>query len=149
LKKRTGVKSAVKTFEVDFVSDPKKIVLVEPFLLKVNTVARLDDGTFYRLLVAATEAVNNAIMHGNKSNPRKRVWLTCRYVKNDSLTLSVRDEGEGFNPDIIPNPLDEENLLKASGRGVFLMRELMDRVDYKIAEHGSTVEIMIDLKRLG
>jgi serine/threonine-protein kinase RsbW len=141
-------KKSVTTFEEHFRSDPKEIVRVEPFLQRVNKVVRLDDGTFYRLVVASTEAVNNAIMHGNKSDPRKRVWLTCFYVKNESLTLRVRDEGKGFNPDSLPNPLDEKNLMKTSGRGVFLMRELADKVSYHFSQRGATVEIVINLKRM-
>ncbi len=148
MKHRKASKKSVTTFEEHFRSDPKEIVRVEPFLQRVNKVVRLDDGTFYRLLVASTEAVNNAILHGNKSDPRKRVWLSCSYVENESLTLRVRDEGAGFEPDSLPNPLDEKNLMKTGGRGVFLMRELADKVSYHFSQRGATVEIVIDLKRL-
>ncbi len=135
-----------KTFNMKCISDPREITKVENFLQKVNKVAKLDDGTFYRLLVASTEAVNNAIIHGNKMDPRKRVCVTCTLADSDLLTVRVEDEGEGFDLKKIPNPLDENNLLKTSGRGIFLMGELMD--DVKFLKGGAVVEMEIDLKRL-
>ena len=146
--KSSGKKNEVKTFTMEFVSNPKEIVHVEQFLDKVNTTAKLDDGTFYRLLVASTEAVNNAIMHGNKSDPRKKVFVTITFKKHDNLTVIVQDQGGGFDPSSIPNPIDDKNLFKTSGRGVFLMKELMDEVNYSFTHGGSTVELVINLKRL-
>jgi serine/threonine-protein kinase RsbW len=148
LAKSSGKKIEAKSFEMEFVSSPKEIVHVEQFLDKVNAVAKLDDGTFYRLLVASTEAVNNAIMHGNKSDARKKVFVTIVFKKNESLTVIVQDQGAGFNPESIPNPIEDKNLFKTSGRGVFLMKELMDEVNYSFAKGGSKVELVINLKRL-
>lgn len=127
-------------------SDPKEIVKIEPFLKRMNKCAKLDDGTLYRLLVGGTEAVNNAILHGNKSDPRKEVRMTCIIMKN-VLKLRVKDRGKGFDPRTLPNPLDEENLMKESGRGVFLMRSLMDDVRFRFSKSGLTVELTILLKR--
>lgn len=132
---------------MDCISVPKEVGRVEKFLLKVNRHARLDDGTFYRLLVASTEAVSNGILHGNKCNPKKKVCVKCE-VRKDSFVVKVQDEGAGFDPNSIPNPLDEENLLKTSGRGIFLMRSLMDKVLYHITRHGVLVELIIDLRKL-
>lgn len=128
-------------------SNPKEIRKVEPFLMMVNKSARLDDGTFYRLLVATTEAVNNGILHGNKSDPKKKVTVTCT-VSHDALVIHIEDEGKGFKPEAVPDPLEEENLLKTSGRGVFLMKSLMDGVKYEITPHGTDVELTINLKLL-
>jgi serine/threonine-protein kinase RsbW len=61
----------------------------------------------------------------------------------------VKDEGRGFNPESVPDPLEEKNLLKTSGRGVFLMRSLMDKVTYNMTPEGTEVELVIDLKHLG
>lgn len=147
--KQTSAKiDGVKKFEMKCISEPKEIALVEKFLNRVNKTAKLDDGTFYRLLVASTEAVNNAILHGNKSDTRKHVCLVVLYRKNDSIVVRVKDEGKGFDPNSLPNPLDEKHLLKPSGRGVFLMRELMDEVNFSFGKDGSTVELVINLKRL-
>jgi serine/threonine-protein kinase RsbW len=137
----------VTMYEMECISTPEEIKGVEQFLEAVNRKSRLDDGTFHRLFVSATEAVNNAILHGNKSDPEKKVCVRC-LVNKDSIVVSVTDEGEGFDPSKIPNPLDEQNLLKESGRGVFLIRSMMDRVDIHPSEKGTTVEMAINLKRL-
>lgn len=134
-------------FEMECISTPEEIRRVEQFLEAVNKKSRLDDGTFHRLFVSATEAVNNAILHGNKSDPAKKVCVRC-LVNKDSIVVSVTDEGGGFDPSNIPNPLDEQNLLKESGRGVFLIRSMMDRVDFHPTDKGTTVEMAINLKRL-
>jgi serine/threonine-protein kinase RsbW len=69
-------------------------------------------------------------------------------VNRDSISVQVSDEGKGFDPESVPNPLDEQNLLKESGRGIFLIRSMVDRVDFRITETGTTIEMMINLKRL-
>jgi len=137
-----------QTFHFECPADPKEIRKVEPFMNQINDAARLDDGTFYRLLVAGTEAVNNGILHGNKGNPKKKVVVTC-IIDKDSLVFRVCDEGKGFKPEEVPDPLEEKNLLKTSGRGIFLMRSLMDKVSFKVTPRGTEVELVIDLKHLG
>lgn len=137
-----------KTFTLELPADPKEIRKVEPFLQQISDVARLDDGTFYRLQVAGTEAVNNGILHGNKSNPKKMVYITC-ILDEDELVFLVRDQGKGFRPEDVPNPLEEKNLLKTNGRGIFLMRSLMDKVSFNVTRDGTEVELVIDLKPLG
>lgn len=148
--KRSGkdhTNSQRKVFQLICVSDPKEVGKVETFLKSVNKVAKLDDGTFYRLLIASTEAINNGIMHGNKSDPSKRVCITCT-LKPGALVVKVQDEGEGFDYEHVPNPIDEANLMKESGRGIFLMRSMMDKVAYRKNKHGTIVAMTINLKRL-
>jgi serine/threonine-protein kinase RsbW len=140
--------SLPQVFTLDCRSDQKEIRKIEPFLLKVNKVARLDDGAFYRLLVAATEAINNGILHGNKSDEKKSVHVTC-IVGQDTIILRVKDEGGGFKPEEVPDPLEEKNLLKTSGRGIFLMRSLMDKVSYKMTPEGTEVDLVINLRHPG
>lgn len=139
--------SRPQTFTLECTADPKEIRKVEPFLQQISQAARLDDGTFYRLLVAGTEAVNNGILHGNKGDASKIVHVTCILGK-DELVFRVRDHGKGFKPEEVPDPLEEKNLLKTSGRGIFLMRSLMDKVSFKVTREGTEVELVIDLKRL-
>ena len=129
-------------------SDPKQIAKVEKFVQKVNQKAHLDDGTMYRLLVATTEAVNNAILHGNKSDPRKLVHVSCELV-GQLLKVTVRDHGIGFDPDHLANPLAEENLMKESGRGIFLIRSLVDDVNFHLTKKGTAVVMTLDLSKLG
>lgn len=137
-----------KRYELRCKSDPKVIGRVESFLQEMNQSVRLDDGTFYRVLVATTEAVNNAIQHGNQSNPLKEVIVIC-FVARRSLKIQVKDEGRGFDATNLPNPLDEKNLLKEHGRGVFLMTSMTDKVKYRRLKRGMVVEMMIDLRHLG
>ena len=137
-----------QTFTFECTADPKEIRKVEPFLDQINKAARLDDGTYYRLLVAGTEAVNNGILHGNKRNPNKMVHVTC-ILSKDKLVFRVRDQGKGFKPEEVPDPLEEKNLMKTSGRGIFLMRSLMDKVSFRVTSEGTEVELVIDLKHHG
>jgi serine/threonine-protein kinase RsbW len=146
-KTKTSARKDELTFDLICISDPKEITKVEPFLKSVNRAAQLDDGTFYRLLVALTEAVNNAIMHGNRSDRSKEVCISC-ILSPAKLLIRVEDEGRGFNPENVPNPLDEANLLKESGRGIFLMRSMMDKVKYHTNKKGTVVEMTVNLKRL-
>ncbi len=133
-----------KIFSLVLVSAPNEIIKVEEFLEKINESLALGDTRYNKLLVATTEAVNNGIIHGNKRDPRKKVTLTCE-VNNSSLTVKVQDEGGGVNPDALPNPLAEENLLRENGRGVFLMRTLMDSVEFERIEGGAKVVMKMDL----
>ena len=148
MKKTAKRKGRQSKCEMTCRSDPREIPKVEKFLSKVNKKAHLDDGTMYRLLVATTEAVNNAIIHGNQSNPKKRVRVSCQLIGR-VLTMSVQDSGRGFDPNSLANPLEEENLLKESGRGIFLIRSLIDDVGFRVQKTGTTVIMKIDLSKLG
>lgn len=119
-------------------SEPQQIIKVEGFLLKLNKQLHLNETAFNKLLVATTEAVNNGIIHGNKRDPKKKVTLTCEYTRV-SLLVRIDDEGPGVDPASLPDPLAEENLFRENGRGVFLMRSLMDAVDFERSAHGSSV----------
>ncbi len=132
---------------IELPSSPREIVKVESFLLEANAKLRLDDGTMYRLLVAVTEAVNNAIIHGNGSDPSKMV-IICITATPQMVSVTVQDHGPGFDSANLPNPLDQENLLKDHGRGVFLIRSLMDKVEFSRTEKGSAITMVVDLNLL-
>lgn len=102
-----------------------------------------DDGHWIGM--AIREAVNNAIKHGNRLDPRKKVVVRFDYDV-DFLTVSVRDQGEGFDVTNVPDPLLPENLLKTSGRGVFYIRSFMDSVEF-FGESGKGTEVRM-IKRL-
>ena len=126
-------------------SNPKNVGRVEGFLLKVNQRLKLDENQFNKLLVAATEAVNNGIIHGNKRDSKKKVIVTCE-INHVELLVRVQDEGPGVDPATLPDPLTEENLLRENGRGVFLMKSLMDRVEFEKLPTGSAVKMKLALK---
>lgn len=139
----TSIKALKKTLTLK--SDPKEVVLVEVFLENLNKQLHLDDTSFNKLLVATTEAVNNSIVHGNKRNPEKFVTVTFELV-DKKITISVEDEGGGLDPEALPDPLTEENLLRENGRGVFLMRSLMDKVTFKKTTSGAVVIMNLNYK---
>jgi serine/threonine-protein kinase RsbW len=100
--------------------------------------AGLDEDTSHRVSVAVRESVINAIKHGNRNDATKRVFVEFETMVAADLELSirVRDQGEGFDPEAVANPLAPGNLLKSSGRGIFLIRQLMDDVRLQRAPEG-------------
>ena len=99
----------------------------------------LDEDSLHWVSVAIRESVINAIKHGNRSDTTKHVFVEFETETNTDvpeLAIRVRDEGEGFDPETVANPLDPENLLKSSGRGIFLIRNFMDDVRLQRAPEG-------------
>ena len=106
----------------------------------------LDDDAVHWVGVAIRESVINAIKHGNRNDATKRVFVefeTTPAPEPPGLTIRVRDQGAGFDPECIANPLDPENLLKSSGRGIFLIRNFMDDVQLHRAPEGGMEISMI------
>jgi serine/threonine-protein kinase RsbW len=96
-----------------------------------------EDAAHY-MSVAVRESVVNAIKHGNRQDESKRVFLTFT-LDTTELQVEVADQGEGFDPDSVPDPVAEENLLKTYGRGIFFMRSFMDTVAYSFPPGGGTL----------
>jgi serine/threonine-protein kinase RsbW len=109
---------------------------------RVSAMAGLDEDASHWVSVAVRESVINAIKHGNREDRDKQVtvefFLTPR-VKPEQFVVEVQDEGEGFDPESIANPLDPENVLKSSGRGIFFMRNFMDDVSIVRRPEGGIV----------
>jgi len=139
------VNSKQRVFQLVLQSEPRNIGKVEAFLQEVGQAVALNEIQLHKLMVALTEAVNNAILHGNKSNPEKTVEVMCE-VKEGGLSIRVRDQGRGFKPESVDSPLKEENLLRESGRGIFLMRTLMDKVDFLRRPEGMEVQLWLRLE---
>jgi len=119
-------------------SELEQIKTVERFIEQLESEWNLDEDTFGNAMIAVTEAVNNALKHGNNYDPDKNI--TIKAVLTDNiLEFTVADEGEGFDPEQLPNPLKEDNLLKDSGRGVFILRQLADKVRFN--KRGNTVTV--------
>jgi serine/threonine-protein kinase RsbW len=110
----------------------------------------LDDDAIHWVGVAVRESVINAIKHGNAHDEAKRVHVEFTPLDRDTpggLSVRVRDEGVGFDPATLPDPLAPDNLLKSSGRGIFLIRSFMDEVDLRPAPEGGMEVVMV--KRTG
>jgi serine/threonine-protein kinase RsbW len=101
-------------------------------------------GIFYgNILLAVEEATKNAIQHGNKLNPEKEVIISFKSNHN-GLTFTVEDQGEGFDIDAVKNPLEvEDNLYSKTGKGIFIIRSLADKVEF--GSGGKKVEIVFDI----
>lgn len=97
----------------------------------------VDEGVAFGVDMAVREAVTNAVLHGNKLDAAKVVDLKLS-KSPESFEIVVHDQGPGFNPNDIPDPTKEENLLKTSGRGIFFMRNFMDTVDWSSDPKGGT-----------
>lgn len=93
------------------------------------------------LAIAITELTNNAIIHGNKFDHQKKVTISF-YFEDKEVSVYIKDQGPGFDPLAIGNPLDPENLLKESGRGIFILKSIMDDVQFHVSEFGTEVKIV-------
>jgi serine/threonine-protein kinase RsbW len=121
-----------------FAASSDNLAIVEKLIDDICAEHKVNEDNYGNILVALTEAVNNAIHHGNSGNPEKMVHLTYEAGENE-LCFIVRDEGPGFNFQALPDPTDPENIDKPNGRGVFLMKHLADEIEFK--DNGSTVSI--------
>ncbi len=130
-------------FVLVLASKPEEVSKVEKFIQKVNRAVHLNEEKFYKMLVATTEAVNNSILHGNQRDPKKKVSVRCE-VENTMLIIHIQDEGPGFDDKSLPDPLADENLMREHGRGVFLIRSLMDSVDFE--KHPDGAEVIMRMK---
>jgi serine/threonine-protein kinase RsbW len=132
-------------YELILESDLNEIRRVEGFVKTMCQEHRFDKNFVHDVMLLITEATNNAIMHGNKFDKTKHARLLCT-IEDGYLTIAVSDEGKGFNPNELPNPLDPENLLKPSGRGVFLIKNFADTVEYDFSSEGTTLKMRIAIR---
>jgi serine/threonine-protein kinase RsbW len=100
--------------------------------------SEMGDDAAFGIDMAVREAVTNAVLHGNRQDETKMVGVAFATTPA-GLEITVRDRGEGFNPESVPDPTDPQNLLKSSGRGIFLMRTFMDTVEWSRHPEGGTV----------
>lgn len=121
-------------------SDPEYLSDVDVFLEGTLRGFGTDESVVADIAISVSELVNNAMLHGNKSSGDKTVTVIIKR-ENDSVTVIVSDEGGGFDPTDIPDPLAEENLMHEVGRGLFIVRSLMDQVDITPTDRGTTVAI--------
>jgi serine/threonine-protein kinase RsbW len=140
------VKPNQTVFRITLRSIPRSIRRVETYLDKINATVHLNEIQMHKVMVSLTEAVNNAIIHGNKSDPEKKVTVRCEVLPGWLLFI-VEDHGRGFKLDQVKNPLKEENLMRESGRGIFLMRTLMDKVEYEVTKTGTQVKLWLDTNK--
>lgn len=128
----------MNTISIQIPSIIENIRMIESFIDNAKERFHLDDDLYGNIMIAVTEAVNNAIKHGNSGNSSKNVFLSLT-LNDNLLKFVVKDEGAGFNHNELPDPTAPENLEKPGGRGIFLMKHLSDEVEFR--ENGRTVEL--------
>lgn len=137
--KSSYISNKLESVSLQIPSLPENIRIVESFIDNVKEQYDINDDIYGNILIAITEAVNNAIIHGNQSNPKKNVELTMQLL-DESIRFVVKDEGTGFDYHHIPDPVAPENLDKIGGRGIFLIKHLADEVHFK--DNGREIEMI-------
>ena len=115
---------------------------IEELLTGVNNEFQLHKDEFDKLLIAVTEVVINAIVHGNKLDENKMVRIFIDYDDNE-MKIKICDEGNGYDFSKTPDPTLDENIMKTSGRGMFIVKSLFEDVEYKKTEKGTEITIII------
>lgn len=131
-------------YHLEIESDPNNLITVEEFVNYFCKDVHLPDEKLTNVLLAVTEATTNAIIHANKCDINKKVTIDAS-VENSKLIIKIKDEGEGFDPGNIPDPTEPENLLKDSGRGIYLMRVYMDDLQYNRTPSGMEFVLTVKL----
>ena len=120
----------------------ENVSVVESFIENVGEKIRIEETIYGNVLVSVTEAVNNAIVHGNKEDKNKKVRLSLKQNKK-SVRFVVEDEGMGFDHNTLPDPTNPKNIEKVKGRGIFLIKSLSDKTTFK--QGGRVVEMLFKL----
>lgn len=130
------------TKSLTLISNFDEVERVESFVDDLQEWLGFGDDIYGNILLALNEAVTNAIVHGNNQEEEKQVFINA-VQKGTKLKISIQDEGEGFDPASLPDPLQEENLLKEGGRGVYLIEQFSDDVTYSEGGTKITIEFIV------
>ena len=118
------------------ISRREEIQKVEKLLENINKNFKLQEVKFVNLVIAVTEALINAIVHGNKNDPGKKVYVEI-IVNSLNITVKIKDEGTGFDISSIPDPTASENILKEHGRGIYIIKSLVDSFECNSGNNGT------------
>lgn len=132
------INSGMNNIHIQIPSISENIRMIESFIDNAREKFHLNDDIYGNIMIAITEAVNNAIKHGNASDSSKNVSLSLT-LDESQIKFRVEDEGRGFDHEHLPDPTSPENIEKPGGRGIFLMKHLSDEVEFK--EGGRIVEL--------
>ncbi|NLO19012.1 MAG: ATP-binding protein [Ignavibacteria bacterium] len=124
-------------------SDKNAVKIIEPLIWDIKNSLSLTDERIYNILIAVTEAINNAVSHGNKYDTTKKVEFSIRVIENEIIFVVI-DEGSGFNPENVPDPRDPNNLFREGGRGVFLIQQLSDEAFFSDNGRQLTMKFFIN-----
>jgi len=130
--------AGLKNISIEVPSLSENIRIIESFIDNAKEKYRFDDDIYGNIMIAVTEAVNNAIRHGNKNDSSKNVTISLSF-EDGLIKFKISDEGNGFDYHNLPDPTAPENIEKPGGRGIFLMKHLSDEVTFK--DKGRVVEL--------
>lgn len=133
-----------ETYSIEIESNPNNLITVEEFVNYFAKDIGVNEEKMNGLMLSVTEATTNAIIHANKCDANKLVKISAR-IDNGKLIITVKDEGVGFDPARIPDPTEPDNLMKDSGRGVYLMRFYMDDLKYNVTPTGTETILILNL----
>lgn len=114
-------------YTIQLPSKIESITIVENFIDQLSTKYGFSDEIYANVLTCLSEAVINGIIHGNRLNPDKKVYINLEIIENKRLIFTISDEGDGFNFNNLPDPTAPENIENLSGRGVFIIKKLADQ----------------------
>ncbi|MHB2150608.1 ATP-binding protein [Calditrichota bacterium LG25] len=134
-------------YRVVFPSHVKYLPRIEQLTTKISEELHFNEDDRDDLSIAITELFNNALHHGNRDDESKKIVVTFK-VLSKGLQISVQDEGGGFRRENVRDPLAEENIMKTSGRGLFLVEQLVDKISYHTSPAGSEVIIFKKFSQL-
>ena len=132
----------VETSELSLPSRIETVAKAANAVADFVTRSGISEEAAFGIDMAVREAVTNAVVHGNEQDEQKAVELTLK-SSPEAVEISVHDQGQGFNPEEVPDPTESENILKTSGRGIFFMRTFMDEVTWSIRPGGGTTVRML------
>ncbi|NVK84789.1 MAG: ATP-binding protein [Cytophagia bacterium] len=128
----------MNNISIEIPSLTENIRIVESFIDNAKDKYELTDDVYGNIMIAVIESVNNAILHGNQTDKKKNVRLSAQLLEGE-ITFSISDEGNGFDFKDLPDPTAPENVKKVGGRGIFLMKNLADEIQFK--DNGRTVQL--------
>jgi len=136
----------LKEFSLTINSSYDELLKVEEFFSKFFKENNLDENLLGDVLLAVSEAATNAIVHGNKLQFEKEVKINVSLTE-EKMSVKIKDEGNGFKIDQISDPTKPENLLKESGRGIFIMKNCVHNISYNFTPQGTEVILEIDISK--
>ena len=138
----SGPKAGRMSFSLS--STMESVSEVEAVADKLAEEAGLDEDTRFHVTMAVREAAVNAVLHGNDYDPSKQITVSAENT-GTALVFKIADQGKGLDPETIPDPLAPENLLRGTGRGIFLIRSFMDEVHFRQLHPGTELTLVKNL----
>lgn len=133
-----------KVFTRTIISDPDLLPEIEDFIQALLKEQNMDDEQINAVVLSVAEAASNAILHGNKNDKNKKVFILME-IDDDKVIIKIKDEGKGFDPSKVPDPTIPENILKDSGRGIHIMNTFLDKLTYKFTDSGTEAILELNL----